>query len=220
MDNNTTNTDQEDSKNLGQPIKSSVNTKNRLSLKDRIMKYASIIIILALGIVIIFQFISSTKEKNIHQTEVNQLKERTRIELKTKLLTNSKKQLTLMMKPLVWAVRGSLIRKNDDEIAQYFYEMVQEDNIEEVVLIDNKNMIQVSTNKKNEQKKFTNLHPKVDLKVNQITFSSSQAYYQLVAPVLSLDQRIGTLYIKINNEFYIDSTATATIDTSAQLPSE
>lgn len=189
------------------------------SKKDRFwaiakkMNYKWLIPILLLIIVILVQRNSNNKIVTAHNKELIELKKEHQTELKSKLLDNSQKQLTLMMKSLVWAVRSAMIRKNNDEIAQYFYEMVQEDNIQEVVLIDNSNTIKVSTNKKNELKKFSTLYPDANLNVHAITFSVMDEDFQLIAPILSLDKKIGTLFIQIDNEFHIDSSTISTIDT-------
>ncbi len=101
------------------------------------------------------------------------------------------------MKPLVWAVRSALIRKNDDEIAQYFYELVQEEAIREVLLVNIDGQVTVSTNKKNENQPFKNIYPQANLGVNKVTFVAKEKTFQMIAPVLALDQKLGTLFIEM-----------------------
>lgn len=109
---------------------------------------------------------------------------------------NAEKQLRLMVKTLVWAVRSAQIRDNLDEVNQYFYELVKEPNVKVVVLANRQGQIVVATNKKLEGKTFSDLFPADALQLNDVAFSQRDSIYQIAAPVMALTSKLGTLYIQ------------------------
>ena len=132
-----------------------------------------------------------------HNKELTQTKVHYEKELRLSLDKNAKEQLSLMLKTFVWAVRSSMIRNNMDEVDQYFTELIREENIYEIVLVGNDGKIRVSTNKKHQTKPFSSFYPTRILAQPDIFFTHSEdslAYY-VAAPVLSLNNRLGTLFL-------------------------
>lgn len=169
-------------------------------IKYKLLIVIFIVTTLGLGIMLLVQMANTTALQKEHQAAMIQLQEESALQLETEVLNTSKRQLPLVMKPLVWAVRSALIRKNDDEIAQYFYELVQEEAIKEVILADIDGQIKVSTNKKNENQPFKAVYPVANLNVNKVSFTYNKEAYQIIAPILSLDQKLGTLFIEIERK--------------------
>ena len=97
---------------------------------------------------------------------------------------------------LSWAVRGELIRNNIDQIDQYLSEIVKMKDTERVVLIDEDGQLLVSTDKRLEESKATELFPKEILNLQKITVKSDvEGKKILVVPVMGLNKKIATIVI-------------------------
>lgn len=97
---------------------------------------------------------------------------------------------------LSWAVRGELIRNNIDQIDQYLSEIVKMKDTERVVLIDDDGQLLVSTDKRLEESKATELFPKEILNLQKITVKSDvEGKKILVVPVMGLNKKIATIVI-------------------------
>lgn len=167
--------------------------KLKTHFKHNILFY--IVIVLLLG-VNLYQWISSSFVEKQHSKEIANLETTFQQEAILELFKNSEEQLTLMMKTFTWAVRSSMMRQNNDEIEQYFNNLVQKDAVQEVILVDATGKILVSTNKKHETQSFKEVFPKVQIDQSKIVFEQLGKKYRLIAPVLSLDQRLGTLIVE------------------------
>lgn len=114
------------------------------------------------------------------------------------LVENTQKQLHLTMQALVWSVRSAMMRKNFDEIDQYFLELVHNPDIKELFLVNNDNKeIMLASNKKHEKMNFGELYNEKYLLLNNINFDEKDGFYLLSAPVMSLDKRLGTLFMVV-----------------------
>ncbi|MCF8246037.1 MAG: hypothetical protein K9J37_04380 [Saprospiraceae bacterium] len=129
---------------------------------------------------------------------------------------NAKEQLTLLQKTFVWAVRSALIRDNLDEVNQYFNELIKEKDVKEIVLAGREGNILVSTNKKHEGKPFKDFYPEVMLQGSDVFFQQDSSFYQVSAPVLSLNTKMGTLFVLYNVEgVHFDADPTAPVDSTS-----
>ena len=164
--------------------------KERISASVKANKWSY----LAAGLLLLFciyLLVSNLLNNRRHEADLQNLQENA--ELIVRL--NAQKQLSLMVKTFVWAVRSAQIRDNLDEVDQYFNELVKEPNIKEIVLADNKSQIIVATNKKHEGKAFGDLFPAQVLQQNDISFTQQDSVYQVSAPVMALNNKLGTLFI-------------------------
>lgn len=97
---------------------------------------------------------------------------------------------------LSWAVRGELIRNNLDQIDQYLSEIVKMKDTERAVLINEEGQLLVSTDKRLEETKGTELFPKEILNLQKITIKSDvDGRKILVIPVMGLNKKIATLVV-------------------------
>ncbi len=97
---------------------------------------------------------------------------------------------------LSWAVRGELIRNNLDQIDQYLGEIVKMKDTERVVLINEEGQLLVSTDKRLEETKGTELFPKEILNLQKITIKSDvDGRKILVIPVMGLNKKIATVVV-------------------------
>lgn len=97
---------------------------------------------------------------------------------------------------LSWAVRGELIRHNLDQIDQYMNEIVRMKDTERVVLIGEDGQLLLSTDKRLEETKGTEIFPKEILNLQKITVKSDvDGRKLLVIPVMGLNKKIATLVV-------------------------
>ena len=97
---------------------------------------------------------------------------------------------------LSWAVRGELIRHNLDQIDQYMNEIVRMKDTERVVLIGEEGQLLLSTDKRLEETKGTEIFPKEILNLQKITVKSDvDGRKLLVVPVMGLNKKIATLVV-------------------------
>jgi hypothetical protein len=97
---------------------------------------------------------------------------------------------------LSWAVRGELIRNNIDQIDQYLNEIVKMRDTERVVLVNEEGQLIVSTDKRLEETKGTEIFPKEILSLQKITIKSDvDGSKLLVVPVMGLNKKIATVII-------------------------
>ncbi len=153
------------------------------------------IVLLLMFILAGYLFISKMIQAKQHAQELEQTKTRYEEEVNKALLVNAERQLTLMMKTFVWAVRSSMLRDNLDEVDQYFVQLIQEKKITDIVLADSQGNILVATNKKYEGQPFANFYPAEVLMHDDVHFSQSGDKFYISAPVMSLNTRLGTLLV-------------------------
>lgn len=137
------------------------------------------------------RFITTKVNKEIEGSKQN-IAEQSKVQL----LQSSEKKLRLAMQTLAWAVRAAVLRQNKDEVDQYFLELVRNPDVAEVFLVDeDSKTIQVASNKKHEKMKFTDLYDAAYLSKNEVSFEVKNNQYFLSAPLMSLDKRLGTLFL-------------------------
>ncbi len=109
--------------------------------------------------------------------------------------------LTLIAKPLSWAVRTQMLRSNLDEVDDYFNQMIKENRFEMISLINEDGTIVVCTNKKIEGEKAA-------VHLGNLSFDTSTTEVQdakndtlfVVAPVMGYDKRLGIMVIQYKSE--------------------
>ena len=141
-------------------------------------------------------------------------------DVKLALDKTAKEQLSLMLKTFVWAVRSSVIRNNMDEVDQYFTELIREENIHEIVLAGKNGDILVSTNKKHQSKHFDKFYPAAILNQEDVFFTQSEdgKEYHVAAPVLSLNNRLGTLFlVYATDDFNLETSPLPTEETENEI---
>lgn len=106
-------------------------------------------------------------------------------------------QLTATMKALVWAIRSELVRENVEQVDQYFRQFVKTKGINEITLIENNGAIRLSTNMKEEGELLEANLAKEALAANDVLILNTEEENKifLIAPVLSFNNRLGTLIV-------------------------
>ncbi len=112
---------------------------------------------------------------------------------------NLKSQLILLSKPFVWAIRDKMISGNRQDINIYMNQMVKEKNFEEIPIVDQGNVILLSTDKKEEGKPYSTFYNSSFLKSDSTNMYTQRGRTIVITtPILGLDKRLGTLSIKYN----------------------
>lgn len=168
---------------------------NKIPSMQLPIKYAAVLV----GIIII---IFAWKAIAVSKVESNMAK---RLESERALITQQAREYADKQylreeerfgQVLSWAVRGELIRNNIDQIDQYLSEIVKMKDTERVVLIDDDGQLLVSTDKRLEESKATELFPKEIMNLQKITVKSDvEGKKILVVPVMGLNKKIATIVI-------------------------
>lgn len=99
--------------------------------------------------------------------------------------------------PLVWTVRGEMLRGNHDQINQYLVLFVREPNMKEVLVARADGRIVAATDKKREGMLVTDLFPPEMQKVDTITVTGRpDGTYLVAAPILGLSDKLGVLILR------------------------
>ncbi|MEX0967792.1 MAG: PDC sensor domain-containing protein [Bacteroidia bacterium] len=139
-------------------------------------------------------------------------------QFESKFREEQKEHARLMVKPLTWAVRAEMMRDNLEQVNQYLSQFVKEKNIQQVMLVDNDGQILISTDKKTENAAFSEWYDAALLQDGEITLSEREGGdVAIVAPVMGLDTRLGTLVV-----FYKPSQYESSYEHSAEpeIPAE
>ncbi len=104
--------------------------------------------------------------------------------------------LKILAKPFVWAVRTEMLKNNISQVNLYTNEMVKERNFQKIVIIDDKGMVLLSTNKKEEGKDFQRPANTFDLLANNTDVHNfNDSLLVMSSPIMGFNNRLGTLVI-------------------------
>ncbi len=163
-----------------------------MSANQKTCMYIIVVVVAAMVGIYLWKIIS---EHNLRRNMENQrivLTERAQLIMEAK--TND--LLNLMTVPFVWAVRREMIRENYDQINEYLTQFVKNREIKKIIVVDTNGIIVVATDKKQEGKSFSAYYQQEYLKHTEINKANdSEGNIQIVAPIMGLNRRIGTLLI-------------------------
>ncbi|MDF1699235.1 MAG: hypothetical protein P1U56_25495 [Saprospiraceae bacterium] len=173
--------------------------KEKGHLRKNWIFYASILAAIGLaGFLWVSKGIALKKQVKTFETEKAKIVE----DAKSTLLTNTNGHLELTMKTFVWAVRSEITRGNQEQVDQYFNQLVKSEKVEEIILVDTNGKVLISTNKKNEGIKLETDYAEDVSKVKEVTIINKTDQQVVAAPVLSIDSRVGTLIVLYNNDVF------------------
>lgn len=161
-----------------------------MSTSHKTCMYIIVVLIAAAVGIYLWKIIS---ENNLRQNMENQ---RTVLAERAQLIMDNKTNdlLNLMAVPFVWAVRREMIRENYDQINEYLTQFVKNREIKRIVVVDTNSIIVAATDKKQEGKPFSTYYQQEYLERIDINIANdSEGNIQIVAPIMGLNRRIGTL---------------------------
>lgn len=113
---------------------------------------------------------------------------------KATVLENSKRHLKLLAKPYTWAVRNALLQSNLAQVNEYANDIVKERGVVSVMVVDTKNKVLSSTNKKYEGKDYLTFGTAGYLSVDSATVHVlNDSLLVLASPVMSFTDKLGTI---------------------------
>ena len=127
---------------------------------------------------------------------VNSTREEVKAQAARVIAERNAELLRLVSVPLVWAVRGEMMRGNYDQINQYLINFVREPHVQDVILAKTDGVILLATNKRLEGKPVTDSLPASVLQVEKTTVSSLEGRGLMSAsPVMGLNRKLGVLIV-------------------------
>ncbi|GAB3040780.1 hypothetical protein [Spirosoma pulveris] len=162
-------------------------TTSKLSLDPKNVLYAAIIL-LGVGCAYLLYRNWTLKEEFIQERSTM------RVTALNNQLSANQQQLTFGMKTFAWAVRNALLQNKPGEINEYFNTLVQNKGVQEMLLVDPAGKVTLSTNKKNQGIVFASRFPDYLLQKEDIYFNN-KAVYELSAPIMAPNKRLGTLVL-------------------------
>lgn len=149
-------------------------------------KMSSLLFILLI-IVLSWALIKIQIVKNNSEKEVKKITEVTNQKIDSIKLASLKQTSTVF----AWAIRSELIRQNLDQISQFFSSFVKQDGVIKLTLIDQNNQVILSTDKKDEQSKFTDS----DISTSEIIIKHKDNFIRVITPIMGLNEKLGVLVI-------------------------
>lgn len=99
-------------------------------------------------------------------------------------------------KVLVYGIRGELMRGNNEQLANFLHDLVRGTGVELVAIVDSSGSVSISTDKKYEGKKLSDLYPGLENGVNKpIVLYSDQDQTVAAAPILYNAQQMGVYFM-------------------------
>lgn len=126
--------------------------------------------------------------------------EHEKTQMDERLETISNKHLRLTAKTFSWAVRSAIMRENYDQVREYFYDFIKEENIRSVALTDLSGKITLCTDLKFEGKPVSELFPGAVADAQDVVIAAAGKVRTVSAPILSLNAPLGTLWWSFNSD--------------------
>jgi hypothetical protein len=102
----------------------------------------------------------------------------------------------LFGKAFAWAVRSALLRRNLDEIEQYFAAITANPQIRLAVLVDQRGKILLASDRQLQDAQFTAHFPAALLETTDVAIQPGDAgQSRLVLPIQGLNRRLGTVLV-------------------------
>ncbi|MGM0477883.1 MAG: hypothetical protein ACQERC_01580 [Bacteroidota bacterium] len=143
---------------------------------------------------VIWGWVANNQLRKEHREQITELEQSHRSTLQ-ELRTLKNKQVT---QTLALAVRSELIDENNDQVNQYFLQILKQPNVEKVMLINHESgEILLSTNKKDETAVFEHegLYSAKDVTTEQ----KEDAWYA-ATPVMGLNNQLAALVVVFSED--------------------
>ncbi|MDI6789619.1 MAG: hypothetical protein QME44_02895 [Thermodesulfobacteriota bacterium] len=109
--------------------------------------------------------------------------------------------LRLTTIPLVWVIRGEMIRENYGQIDEYLNQFVKEPNIKLILVVKPDGTIAVATDKKLEGAPISSLFSQDIVEQNEIRISEDEkGTMRIVVPIMGLNAKLGVLIMLYDSE--------------------
>lgn len=168
-------------------------------VKKKKLKTSQIIMIILVGLVILlplgvyfFMNLEISKMEYRQKQETDSLRTQTALEIRQ----NNEANLQTVAKVFSWAVRAEMMRDNMEQVDQIMTELVKVKPYQQVVLLSNDGKVLLSTDKKYEEKTYTEQFYQQIAGSDQVEIKTQTSGELLVsAPVYGIDSRLGSIVI-------------------------
>jgi isoprenylcysteine carboxyl methyltransferase (ICMT) family protein YpbQ len=154
-------------------------------------------LLLTIVFLIILLLVNSSKRNELREVREQAAQEREQIVTQANQSiteTNTYFLKTLMM-PFSWAVRTALLAGNVEQVDQYLYQFVREQNFELILVADASGKIISTTNQKYKGETFASHFDQALLAADSTLVSTgNQRSITVASPVMGLNSRLGTIY--------------------------
>ncbi|MEO6546702.1 MAG: hypothetical protein ABIN94_01835 [Ferruginibacter sp.] len=175
-------------------------SKNAQSLSkvingDVTKKIVIIIIITGLILLATLWIWKSIEIRNIKNDTTTEKKELQQYAIK-QVRQSHETHLKLLAKPLVWAIRTEMLSNNISQVNIYSNDLVKEKNFQKITIANDKGIVILSTNKKEEGKEFASVGNLAYLKANDTMIDNiNDTLVVMSSPIMGFNSRLGTVII-------------------------
>lgn len=104
--------------------------------------------------------------------------------------------LKVLAKPFVWAVRTEMLKNNISQVNLYANDMVKEKSFQKILIANDKGVVILSTNKKDEGKEFASVGKPAYLAADSTMVDNiNDSLLVVSSAIMGFNNRIGTLLI-------------------------
>lgn len=180
---------------LGRPPK----RQDRENNLAAVMKRPVVLIPLLLTIVflILLLLVNSSKRNELREAQEQAAQEREQIvtQANQRVMENNAYFLKTLMMPFSWSVRTALLAGNVEQVDQYLYQFMREQNFELILVADASGKIISTTNQKYKGEAFASHFDQALLAADSTMVSTgNQRSITVASPVMGLNSKLGTIY--------------------------
>lgn len=148
-------------------------------------------LVLVIGVLLVWSYFKISGLENDFAIEKQELI----ADYEVRLDSLNSDRLLLTATTLSWAIRGELLRENNEQINQYFNEFVKNPDVLGLQLINpESSVIEISTDKKNEGS-TNSAYNKIDAQF----VKKDSANIKIVTPITGLNQKAGIFIMDLKN---------------------
>ena len=167
-------------------------------LKRNVLFY---ILILGLGVFSLYQYFNYNVTLSKYQDAWEGQRQEVSFYTKQAMDSSSIGALKFATKSLVWAVRAEMLSQNHEQVNRYISDLEKEARVKRVLICDTSAVIKHASKKQLVGQSFNSLYDQDYLQQKDITVEMGEAgSMYLVAPIMGLNSRIGTLFLIYEHE--------------------
>lgn len=181
-------------------IRNEITSKTNSGFKSKEGKRLVITIIIALVLIAglwAWKTIQINHIRDQAQKEQLQLQEK----VKSQMREIDENNLKVLAKPFVWAIRTEMLKNNVSQIALYINDIVKERSFQKINIVNEKGIVILSTNKKEEGGKSSMTEGGITLSAENTEVSKlNDSIMTMSSPIMGFNSRLGTLLINYSSK--------------------
>lgn len=159
------------------------------------------IVILGLAIFSLYQYFNFNITLSNYQDAWEDQRQEVSFYTKQAMDSSTIGVLTFATKSLVWAVRSEMISENYEQVNRYISDLEKDMRVKQVLICDTAASIKHASKKQLVGQSFSSVYDQDYLQLKTITVEMGEGgNMHLIAPIMGLNARIGTLFLVYKNE--------------------